>query len=239
MAPVARNRTSTTSLGHTGRQRSRRTGRIAKTHGRGLWLRRLLPSSWRAGSVGKRHVGKPRHLALQPLEKRELLTVSELRISDGAAIEAATSANFLVWLSEPSTSTITVDYATSNGTATAGADYTSTSGTLTFTAGQTTKTISVPLGHDTDDESSLENFSLTLTNPTNATIVDGVAQGSILDDDVYGYYYYYYFYCPNLSALIDSQGWQAVTCLVVIEACVLVADQATGFVVGNFGGRVA
>src|SRR5207253_2133076 len=41
-----------------------------------------------------------------------------------------------------------VDYATSDGTAQAGLNYTATSGTLNFAAGETSKTISVPVIDD-------------------------------------------------------------------------------------------
>ena len=51
---------------------------------------------------------------------------------------------------------------TSDGTATAGSDYTATSGTLTFAAGETAKTVSVPVLDDAHDQSS-ETLTLTLT----------------------------------------------------------------------------
>ncbi|MGI9106042.1 MAG: Calx-beta domain-containing protein, partial [Pyrinomonadaceae bacterium] len=43
---------------------------------------------------------------------------------------------------------VTVNYATRNNSATAPADYTATTGTLTFNAGETTKTITVPVAAD-------------------------------------------------------------------------------------------
>ena len=46
---------------------------------------------------------------------------------------------------------LTVDYATADGTAIAGQDYTSTSGTLTFSAGETSKTIQIPILDDAHD----------------------------------------------------------------------------------------
>ncbi len=67
------------------------------------------------------------------------------------------------------TSTSTVNYATSNGTAQAGSDYTSTSGVLTFNAGEATKTFQIPVLTDFLSENT-ETVQLTLTNPTNATL---------------------------------------------------------------------
>ena len=87
-------------------------------------------------------------------------------------------------LSRVSSSTVTVDYATSPGTATAGEDYTTTSGTLTFAPGDTEKTVSVPILDDAHDEGE-ETFTLTLSNPSggNAWLEDAEATGTIENDD--------------------------------------------------------
>ncbi len=90
--------------------------------------------------------------------------------------------SFVVTLSPASGQTVTVDYATSDGTATAGQDYIAVSGTLTFNPGETTKTISVPILGDTVDEAN-ETFTVTLSNPTNATLATDRATGMILNDD--------------------------------------------------------
>ena len=74
--------------------------------------------------------------------------------------------------SQSSNSTVTVDYSTGNATATAGADYTASSGTLTFAPRETAKTVLVPIADDGTPEPA-ENFTLTVSNPTNATIGDG------------------------------------------------------------------
>jgi hypothetical protein len=60
----------------------------------------------------------------------------------------------------------TVDYTTSGGTASAGNDYTATSGTVTFSAGELSKTFSVPIINDTLYEGANETFNVTLSNPT-------------------------------------------------------------------------
>ena len=96
--------------------------------------------------------------------------------------EGAGNAVFTVTLSEASTDEVTVAYATADGTAEAGADYTSTSGTLTFSAGSRTRTISVPVVDDTTDEGD-ETFTVTLSTPSNATILDGTGTGTITDND--------------------------------------------------------
>jgi len=83
------------------------------------------------------------------------------------------------------TLTATVDYQTTNGTATAGSDFVATSGTLTFLAGETTKTITVPVIGDTIVEGN-ESFNVQLSNAINATFQDTVGLGAIIDDDLGG-----------------------------------------------------
>ncbi len=92
------------------------------------------------------------------------------------------NATLTVMLSNASSQTVTVAYTTQNGTAIAPGDYTTTSGTLTFAAGETSKTISVPIAVDGATEAS-ETFKVVLSAPTNATL--GTAEGTvtITDDD--------------------------------------------------------
>ena len=83
--------------------------------------------------------------------------------------EDDSQATLAVELSQASTITVTVDYATSDNTAEAGDDYAETSGTLTFAAGETVKAIIVPILDDAIYE-TLERFNVTLSNPTGATL---------------------------------------------------------------------
>ena len=96
-----------------------------------------------------------------------------LAVVDARVHEAADATlDFAVSLSRAASGTVTVDYATSDGSATAGADYTAASGTLTFAAGETEKTVSVPVLDDSIDEGE-ETFTLRLSNATGAHIADG------------------------------------------------------------------
>ena len=84
---------------------------------------------------------------------------------------------FTVRLDRPASHTATVDYATADGAgvwagtapAMAGVDYTPTSGTLSFAAGETSKSVSVPILDDVIDEGS-EYFLLRFSNPQGATL---------------------------------------------------------------------
>ena len=108
------------------------------------------------------------------------LAVDDVTVTEGDS--GSLDANFTVSLTPVSGRTVTVQYATANGSATAPADYTAASGSLTFTAGQTTKTVSVPVHGDLLDEID-EVFNLNLSVPSNATIADGAGVGTITDDD--------------------------------------------------------
>ncbi|MBL1211091.1 Calx-beta domain-containing protein, partial [Geminocystis sp. GBBB08] len=87
---------------------------------------------------------------------------------------------YTVTLSQVSSQTVTVQYATANGTAIAGSDYTATSGTLTFSPGQISKTITIPILNDSVNEFD-ENFNLTLSNPSNANLSNSSVTITVTD----------------------------------------------------------
>ena len=82
-------------------------------------------------------------------------------------------------------SSVSVNYATSDGTATAGSDYTATSGTITFGPGELTKFITIPIKDDNLFENGNETFNVTLSNPTNSAVLltPGTTTVSIVDSD--------------------------------------------------------
>src|SRR5262249_59785591 len=91
---------------------------------------------------------------------------------------------FPVSLSNPSSSTITVHFATADGSATApNNDYAPTSGTVTFAPGVTAQTATVNVIGDHFFEPN-ETFQVNLSSPTNATISDSQGVGTITNDDV-------------------------------------------------------
>ncbi len=99
----------------------------------------------------------------------------------GGAAGTTTNAAFPVTLSAVSGVDVTVDFATSDGTATQPDNYTATSGTLTIAAGSTTGTITVPVVGGMPHEGD-RNFTVTLSNPTGATLADSGATGTIVDE---------------------------------------------------------
>ena len=102
-----------------------------------------------------------------------------LSIADGEGTEGTdATVDFTVTRTGTPTGVITVSYATRGGSALADNDFVSTSGSLAFGTGESTKTISVPIIDDTHED-DVETFTVTLSNPVNATITDGTATGTI------------------------------------------------------------
>jgi predicted extracellular nuclease len=106
------------------------------------------------------------------------ITIDDLTVQEPDA--GSTPANFIVRLSSPTFQAVTVKFLTANGTATAGSDFTFTAGTVTFNPGDVTRPIPVSILADAATELP-QTFSVVLFTPTNATISDPVATGTILD----------------------------------------------------------
>ena len=90
---------------------------------------------------------------------------------------------FAVTLSHPSTAEVSVAWETKDDSATSvTGDYTAASGVVTFRPGDTSKHVFVRTLEDDVDENP-EVFRVLLDNAQNAEIGDGVAEGTITDDD--------------------------------------------------------
>jgi len=108
--------------------------------------------------------------------------VPTISVNSVTVNENAGNAILQVCLSSPSTQTVTVQFNTTNGSAISGSDYTATASMATIPAGQTCTNISIPILNDASAEST-ENFTVTLSNPSNATIGNGTGTVTINDDD--------------------------------------------------------
>jgi len=95
-----------------------------------------------------------------------------ISINDIAVNEATENATFTVTLSKASHVDVTIDYVAPD----------ETNGTLTFNPGETEKTFTTQWTDDTLYEDN-ETVVATLTNPSNATILDATGQLTIIDDD--------------------------------------------------------
>ncbi len=112
------------------------------------------------------------------------ISVADVRVTEGNS--GTVIATFTVQLSAVPANTVSFDVATANGTATAGSDYVALALTgQTIAAGITSKTFNVTINGDSTVESD-ETFSFNVSNPVNATISDGTAIGTIVNDDTTG-----------------------------------------------------
>ncbi len=109
-------------------------------------------------------------------------TVSVTNASVAEGNSGTSELAFTVSLSKASTTPVSVNYTTANGTATAGQDYTATSGTVTFAPGVLSQQIKVAVTGDTTVEAG-ETLTVTLSNPTGATLATATATGTITNDD--------------------------------------------------------
>ncbi|TQJ31108.1 carbohydrate binding domain-containing protein [Microbacterium sp. SLBN-146] len=104
------------------------------------------------------------------------VTATALDVVEGS------DATIPVRLSTAPTSDVTVDYATVDGTAAAGTDYPATSGTLTFAAGSRDAQIVVPTTANDTAEGN-RTFTVSLANPSGATLGAATTTVTIRDDD--------------------------------------------------------
>lgn len=122
---------------------------------------------------------------LECLERRDCpatISIANAAVDEGTS--AATIAEFVVSLSEPSSSVVAVNWKTVDGSATvADNDYRTALGTIRFSPGQTSRVISVSVFADSKVEPN-ETFGIQLSDPVGATLVNRTATGTIRNDDV-------------------------------------------------------
>lgn len=108
------------------------------------------------------------------------LMIADLVVKEG---DSGVSRELAIQLSRAVPHAVAVDLATLDGSATAGDDYTPIQQTIQFAPGETVKTVPIGLVDDETPESE-ESYSGHLSNPVGATIANGVATITIVDDDV-------------------------------------------------------
>ncbi|WP_410622603.1 Calx-beta domain-containing protein [Amycolatopsis sp. cmx-8-4] len=110
------------------------------------------------------------------------LSINDVTVAEGSG-GAPVPATFTVsLLGGAGPNPVTVHYATADGTASAPADYAAASGDVTFAPGETAKPVTVLVNPDTVDEPD-ETFTVTLSAPVGAGLVDPTGIGTITDDD--------------------------------------------------------
>jgi len=107
----------------------------------------------------------------------------ELSIAD-TQVEEAPGAKlvFTITLSQATTQTVSFDIATSDGSAIAGEDYRAKDTARSMALGTTSRVFKVPIYDDHIDEGD-ETLTVTISNVSGATLVDGTATGTIRNSD--------------------------------------------------------
>jgi len=176
------------------------------------------------------------------------LVLPTLSIDDVSVIEPFVDgleiAKFTVSLSAASTKDVSVSFVTADGTATSDGiigtpefDYGSDSGIVTIPAGATSAVIELTVFGDNFTENN-EQYRVILSDPINATILDGTGDGTIVEDDLVEF---------SITALSLNEGSSASTVMegnvssYTISYTGVLADGATASVTfdtqtGSFAG---
>jgi hypothetical protein len=112
----------------------------------------------------------------------------EVSIGDASHFEGnsgTSSFDLDVTLSAAYVEEVSVFYSTAEGTAETPEDYVNTSDSVVFPVGETEGVATIPVvgDHEVEDD---ETFQVTIFSPVNATVGDGMAVATILNDDVAG-----------------------------------------------------
>jgi hypothetical protein len=113
-------------------------------------------------------------------QPQPVVSIGSPNITEGDS--GTSEMSFNVSLDRPSTSPVSVDYATEDFTGHRGRRLSGNSGTLAFPAGTTALTLKVQIVGDTLNEFN-EAFLVRLTNPQGASVSESAGVGFILDND--------------------------------------------------------
>lgn len=130
------------------------------------------------GTILDRHTGALDGAAMTAFVQAHVtsaVSIASTSVSESAGVARVTLTR------APAVGTATVAFATAPGSASA-ADFVATQGTVTFAAGQATATIDITIIDDPVDEPS-ELFTVSLAAVQNATVAQGTAIVTIVDDD--------------------------------------------------------
>lgn len=111
------------------------------------------------------------------------VSISDASVIEGNSTTGATKAmKFKVSIPSAVNKAVKVTFSTVDGTALSGSDYLAASGTATIRAGSTVKYVTVRIVKDKVREAD-ETFVVNLSPASNASIADGSAVGTIVNDD--------------------------------------------------------
>lgn len=116
------------------------------------------------------------------LDNDPIPTITIEGVSAAEGNSGTSPLTFNVRLSNPSSTPVTVQFATQGGSATSGVDFQANSGLVTFAPGQVLRTVVVNVIGDTRDEFD-ESLSVALSSASGGSIGVAQATGTIIDDD--------------------------------------------------------
>ncbi|WP_254063062.1 beta strand repeat-containing protein, partial [Microcystis aeruginosa] len=129
-------------------------------------------------------IGTP-NAATGTIANDDTSVTSQLSINDITVVEGKdNNAILTVTVDNPNPQPITFNYTTAPINATANVDYTSKTGTITIAPNTATATISIPILNDNLNEAD-EAFTVTLSNPVNATINPEGGIGEVIITDTW------------------------------------------------------
>ncbi len=129
-------------------------------------------------------IGTP-NAATGTINNDDTSVTSQLSINDITVVEGKdNNAILTVTVDNPNPQPITFNYTTAPINATANVDYTSKTGTITIAPNTATATISIPILNDNLNEPD-EAFTVTLSNPVNATINPEGGIGEVIITDTW------------------------------------------------------
>ena len=108
-----------------------------------------------------------------------------ITINDPSVVEGNSSSksmNFVITLSNPTSTQLSVPFSLADGTANVGTDYQTNSGSFTVFAGSLTATVAIGINGDTTVEPD-ETFFMNLGSLAGATIAKSQGTGTIINDD--------------------------------------------------------
>lgn len=152
------------------------------------------------------------------------VTIDDLTVAEKD--KGISDATFTVRLAQTSPQVVSVGFSTATASAAAGVDFVANTGTLRIAPGSTTGLVKVQILGDVSIEPN-ERFFVNLFNPTNATLADRQAIGTILNDD-------------GLPGRLDHFEWDAVPSPQLVDqpfVATLRARDAFGHPATNFAGR--
>ena len=144
----------------------------------------VAPATTATGTLSATYAGVTRTTTVTvnpPTQALPTLSIADVAVSEGNS--GTRLLTFTVKLSKASTSSVRYNIGTATSTAAAGSDYVGRSLTgETIAPGATSRTFAVTINGDNAREAN-ETFMVNLSAPVGATIADGQAVGTIVNDD--------------------------------------------------------